>query len=77
MIVNTLHAVYDLMLDSLVIAATVASQFDRSFRFAAEIAINAPFKNQDISFPWIQFTSNKRRDDPVYIIPYVRSIRII
>lgn len=74
MIVNTLHAVYDLMLDSLVIAATVASQFDRSFRFAAEIAINAPFKNQDISFPWIQFTSN---DDPVYIIPYIRSIRII
>lgn len=74
MIVNTFHAVYDLMLDSLVIAATVASQFDRSFRFAAEIAINALFKNQDISFPWIQFTSN---DDPVYIIPYIRSIRII
>lgn len=31
MIVNTLHAVFDLMLDSLVIAATVASQFDRRF----------------------------------------------
>lgn len=48
MIVNTLHAVFDLMLDSLVIAATAASQFDR--RFTAEIAINAPFKNKIFHF---------------------------
>lgn len=36
------------MLDSLVIAATAASQFDR--RFTAEIAINAPFKNKIFHF---------------------------
>lgn len=36
------------MLDSLVIAATAASQFDR--RFTTEIAINAPFKNKIFHF---------------------------
>lgn len=53
------------MLDSLVIAATVASQFDRRFRFAAEIAINPPFKNKIFHFRGLEIDpihSNEPRD---------------